>query len=78
MEKEIELFADRDPTLRAYVYRMVGDRKVTPAVFIGDPFPGLWSHIRDLYGPGDYCIFIRRGGLIELVAREGLAKMLSD
>ena len=42
-----QLLDDGDPQLRAYVYRMQDDRKIIPALFIGEPFDGLAEWLRD-------------------------------
>ena len=59
------LLEDRDPRLRAYVYRMCDDRK-DGALYIGAPFRGLIEWLRDQHNGGDFHIIIRRGKRMEL------------
>jgi hypothetical protein len=49
-----------------YVYRMQGNRKITPAFQICAPFPDLLDHLRDAYHGGDFALIIRRRKIIEL------------
>ncbi len=55
-----QLIASSDWRLRAYIYRIQGEEKVLPAVFVGAPFPGLCEWLRDELGGGDFYIMIRR------------------
>ena len=59
------LLDDRDPQLRAYVYRIRDDRKDS-ALYIGAPFHGLIARLRDEHGGGKFQIIIRRGKRMEL------------
>jgi hypothetical protein len=61
-----QLLDDPDPQLRAYVYRVLNDRKVFPALFAGEPFRDLAEWLRDYHGGGEFHIIIRRGKTMEL------------
>ena len=60
------LLDDGDPQLRAYVYRMEDDRKITPALFNKAPYHGLIDWLRDEHRGGHFHIIIRRGKRMEL------------
>jgi hypothetical protein len=60
------LLEDGDPSLRSYIYRMLDNRKVFPALFIGAPSPDLLEWLRDEHNGGDFHIVIRRGRRMEL------------
>jgi len=71
------LLDDRDPQLRAYVYRIHDDRKddalyIGPP-YIGPPFHSLIAWLRDEHGGGKFQIIIRRGKRIELSGIIGIA-----
>jgi hypothetical protein len=61
-----QLLDDCDPNLRAYVYRLDGMIKRTPALFIGVPHNGLIEWLRDDHNGGDFHIIIRRGKCMAL------------
>ena len=62
----LQLLDERDPRLRAYVYRLIGEQKVFPAIFIGEPFSDMFSWLRDEHGGGKFHIIIRRAKTMEL------------
>ena len=61
-----KLLQYRDFRLRAYIYRMRGEEKIVPAIFVGAPFPELFDWLRDEHGGGDFHIIIRRGKEMKL------------
>ena len=67
-ERLWQLLNDTDPQLRAYVYCFLDDGKikVTPALYIGVPFPGLIGWLRDEHNGGDFHIIIRRSRRMEI------------
>jgi hypothetical protein len=71
-EQLFNILEDADERDRVYLYRMEGNKKIKPAVYIGPPFRGLEQYIRDNFmdpSKGRYamfCIMIRRGEKMRL------------
>jgi hypothetical protein len=65
-ERFWQLLDDPDCQLRAYVYRMLNDRKVLPALFAGEPFRDLSDWLRHYHSGGEFHVIIRRGKRMEL------------
>ncbi len=55
-----------DPRVRMYVYRIAGNRPLTPALYKGAPFPDFLEFLRDDLGGGEFRILIRRGEMMLL------------
>jgi hypothetical protein len=69
-DPDAKLFAletDPDPRLREYAYRWdrINKRRITPAVYKGPMHPGIFGHLRDELGGGEFYIMVRRGETME-------------
>jgi hypothetical protein len=62
----LQLLDDSDPRLRTYVYRLHGNQKIFPAVYVGAQFPDMFSWLRDTHGGGEFHVIIRRGKTMQL------------
>ena len=65
-ERLFALLEDPDPRLRLTVYRLRGGERLKPALYTGEPFPGLFDYLRDSHHGGDFALMIRRGKVMEL------------
>lgn len=77
-EQLVQLLDESDPRIRVYVYRMIGNKKIKPALYVGRPFETLESYIRDKFGGGLYYIMIRRGEIMLLAGTIAFELPLSD
>ena len=77
-EQLVQLLNESDPRIRVYVYRMIDNRKIKPALYVGRPFEDLESYIRDKFGGGLFYIMIRRGEIMLLAGTIAFELPLSD
>ena len=55
-----------------YVYRIVNEVPIKPALYAGTPFPWVEETLRDEHGGGDFLVMIRRGETMLLAGEIGI------
>lgn len=60
-DRFLQLMDDPDERLRLYVYRWENNSRITPAIYIGRPFPTIFEYLRDTHDGGKFNVMVRRG-----------------